>query len=139
LAKTEPYVLWLYCFPGCFSMFRLIYSVLVLSIGRRMVRVTCLSQQKVTLALLLLLFETLDLQDFRSAARSSTRSKHRAQTCRADKQEKLRTIHQAWKDFKRGQGLVLGPWMQKNRNYRKIWIISHKVMCLVNFNSKLCA
>jgi hypothetical protein len=40
------------------------------------------------------------------------------------------------KNFKRGQGLALGPRTQKARNYRKIWIISHKAMCLLNFNSK---
>jgi hypothetical protein len=37
----------------------------------------------------------LKLPVFRSIARSSTRRKHRAQTCKVDKQEQLRTIHQS--------------------------------------------
>jgi hypothetical protein len=35
-------------------------------------------------------------------------------TCKEDKQEQLRTIHQSRKGFKRGQSLVLGTQTQKN-------------------------
>jgi hypothetical protein len=68
-----------------------------------------LSNKNYSYVLPLLLFHTLDLHDFRTTTRSSTRSKHQAQTCKADKQEQLRQCTNQEKALKKEQGLAQGP------------------------------
>jgi hypothetical protein len=95
---------------------------------------TCLSQHKATL----MLFRScsLKLPNFRSTARSSTRSKHRAQTCKADKQEQLRQYTNQEKALKKEQGLAQGPRTQKHSGLSGDLDdhIQQLAMCLVYFN-----
>jgi cell shape-determining protein MreC len=56
----------------------------------------------------------LKLPNFQSTARSSTRSKHRAQTRKAHKQEQIRQYTNQEKALKKEQGLAQGPRTQKH-------------------------
>jgi hypothetical protein len=73
-----------------------------------------LSNKNYSYVLPLLLFHTLNLHDFRTTTRSSTRSKHRAQTCKADKQEQLRQYINQEKALQKEQGLAQGQRTQKH-------------------------
>jgi hypothetical protein len=68
-------------------------------------KTTCLSQHKATL----MLFRSCSLETSDQWLDLLLEANIGHNTCKADTQEQLRTIHQSRKGFKRGQGLALGP------------------------------
>jgi hypothetical protein len=71
------------------------------------------SNKNYSYVLPLLLFDTLDLQDFRTTTRSSTRSKHRAQHIQSRQTRTTKNNTPIMKGSKREQGLVLGSRTQE--------------------------
>jgi hypothetical protein len=97
------------------------------------------SNKNYSYVLPLLLFDTLDLQDFWTTARCSTRGNHRAQHMQSYKREQLRTIHQSWKRLKNRIGF--GSRNANTRNTENGTIVekAHLSSDLYYNTKRLCA